>query len=128
MSELGDTGEGGILAAETPSAHRLRRMLEDAVVHDLLGPANGPEEEFDEFHVSERYLAGMLAPRKQRVGAELLDALEVSDEAPEDGPAETSTRQMELGVLIRGGELPRQVARHFHALLQVGALCRLNPN
>src|SRR4051812_38324746 len=76
---------------ERPSPHALRLTLETAVIRDLLGPANGPEEELHEAHVSERYLVGMLAPKKQRVGAELLDVLEVVDEAPEDGPFEPTS-------------------------------------
>jgi hypothetical protein len=39
-------------------------------IRDLVGPAAGPEEEVDEPRVRERYLTGMLAPRKQEVGDE----------------------------------------------------------
>jgi phosphatidylserine/phosphatidylglycerophosphate/cardiolipin synthase-like enzyme len=35
---------------------------------------------------------------------------------------------MELGVLVRGGSLPRQVARHFHELIQTKILARIEPN
>ena len=58
MSEPGEAVENGILAAEVPSPYRLQQLLEDAVVADLRGPANGPEEELDESHVGGRYLRG----------------------------------------------------------------------
>ena len=81
----------GVLEETIPTPFALRQLLEKAVVKDLLGPAIGPEEELDEAHVSERYLVGMLAPKRQRVGAEVIDALEVADEAPEDGPFEPTS-------------------------------------
>src|SRR5215510_11737558 len=46
-----------------PSPVRLRAMLEEMVVNDLLGPAGGPEEELTERNVRDRYLVGVLAPR-----------------------------------------------------------------
>lgn len=89
MSDPSQEPQAPVLSPPCP--YHLRRLLEEAVVNDLLGPAAGPEEELDEAHVSERYLVGMLAPKKQRVGAEALDALEVADEAPEDGPFEPTS-------------------------------------
>lgn len=61
-----DPAEGLTLAAPAPSD--LRDELTDMVVRDLLGPAGGPEEELNqkEHHVYQRYLVGMLAPKKQR--------------------------------------------------------------
>ena len=47
-----------------PSPTEIRAELEHAVVRDLLGPAGGSEEEVDETSVRERYLVGMLAPRR----------------------------------------------------------------
>ena len=73
-----------------PSSTALRDALETAVVRDLLGPAGGPEEELDEAP-RERYLLGMLAPRRQVVAQRTLDELAVAGEdAPEDGPDEGS--------------------------------------
>lgn len=43
----------------------LRAQLEQAVIRDLLGPANGPEEIVDERAVRERYLLGKLGPQGQ---------------------------------------------------------------
>jgi len=44
---------------------QLRAKLEEMVLHDLLGPAGGPEEEITERNVHDRYLVGVLAPRSQ---------------------------------------------------------------
>ncbi|HEX9819186.1 MAG TPA: hypothetical protein VGD07_06195 [Methylomirabilota bacterium] len=68
-----------------PSPTRIRAELEAAVIRDLLGPAGGPEEELGEAP-RERYLLGMLAPRKQVLPQETFDELAVAGEgAPEDG-------------------------------------------
>jgi hypothetical protein len=66
----GDVQEGeapaeGVHLAPPPP-EELRFKLEDLVLRDLLGPSAGPEEEIDERSVSERYLVGLLAPRKRR--------------------------------------------------------------
>ncbi|MDM8550843.1 DISARM system helicase DrmA [Desulfobacterales bacterium HSG2] len=50
----------------TPSPYELRAMLEDLIIKDLLGPADGPEEEMNERRVHERYVVGVLAPKKVR--------------------------------------------------------------
>ena len=54
------------LAAQTPSPTRLRAKLEQMVIADLLGPAGGPDEEVVERTVRDRYLVGVLAPRRRR--------------------------------------------------------------
>ena len=38
------------------------------------------------------------------------------------------TLNMELGLLVTGGELPRQIDKHFQALCQCGQLLLLLPN
>src|SRR3954447_15795898 len=48
-----------------PPPVRLRAMLQEMVVGDLLGPAGGPDEELTERNVRDRYLVGVLAPRPQ---------------------------------------------------------------
>ena len=48
-----------------PQSPDLRAQLEQAVIRDLLGPANGPEEIVDERAVRERYLLGKLGPQGQ---------------------------------------------------------------
>ena len=45
------------------------------VLKDLLGPVGGPEEEIDEPSVRDRYLVGMLAPKRQELSPEEFDEL-----------------------------------------------------
>src|SRR2546429_625888 len=64
-----------------PSPIEIRAELEKMVIKDLLGPAGGPDEELDqrEDRVRERYLVGMLAPRKTVLPGETIDSLGTSD-------------------------------------------------
>ena len=81
---------------EAPSRSAIRAELEQLVVGDLHGPAGGPEEELDEASVSERYLTGMLAPKRKPVGMELFDELAVAGRgSAEDGKADITTPQAE---------------------------------
>ena len=59
-----------------PSAFTVRRELEEKIYQDLLGPANGEREEFDEGSVSDRYLVGQLAPQKRRGGVQAVELIE----------------------------------------------------
>jgi hypothetical protein len=72
----------------TVSSFELRRQLVSLVLNDLLGPAGGPEEEIAESSVRERYLVGMLAPRKQALEPEEFDELRQAGEDGEDGASE----------------------------------------
>ncbi len=47
--------------------HQTRDELERAVIADLLGPVDGPEEIVDERNIRDRYLVGRLAPKGQRI-------------------------------------------------------------
>src|SRR6516164_8156014 len=58
-----------------PPASQIRSELLDAVLLDLLGPAHGPDEELDERNVRDRYLVGMLAPKRQELSPEEFDEL-----------------------------------------------------
>jgi hypothetical protein len=58
-----------------PSATKIREELLQAVLFDLLGPAGGPDEELDERNVRDRYLVGMLAPKRQELSPEEFDEL-----------------------------------------------------
>lgn len=51
-----------------PTPFSVRQELEEIIYKDLLGPAGGESEEFDEKSVSDRYLVGQLAPQKRRSG------------------------------------------------------------
>ena len=72
---------------------QIRESLHEAVVNDLLGPAEGPEEEILGMSVRDRYLVGKLAPRNVRVGAEEQDEMSqeantnTNDGASDGGPA-----------------------------------------
>lgn len=86
------TIESAVLQPPSPAA--IRGELEQLVLADLLGPAGGEEEEVTDRRVSERYLVGMLAPRRQRLVQEQQDDLQVTGEdAPDDGPADIGTSQ-----------------------------------
>lgn len=76
---------------ENVSPAQLRALLEERVLKDLLGPAGGPEEELDETNVRDRYLVGMLAPRRQRVDLEQQDKLEAGDGGGTDDGAGDAT-------------------------------------
>jgi hypothetical protein len=54
------------LLQAAPSSRTIRAELERTVVADLLGPAGGPEEEIVERTVRDRYLVGVLAPRRRK--------------------------------------------------------------
>ena len=63
-----------------PSPMKIREELEQMVLNDLLGPAGGPAEEIAEQSVRDRYLVGMLAPKRQELSPEEFDEL------PQGGP------------------------------------------
>jgi hypothetical protein len=68
---------------------QIRDELEQLVMADLLGPAGGPEEIVDESSVRDRYLVGMLAPKRSHGDAAQDDNLEIEQGgAPEEGGAE----------------------------------------
>jgi hypothetical protein len=78
------------LLAPPPPAE-LRDRLEAAVLRDILGPAGGEDEEIHERSVHDRYLVGMLAPRRLRVEPEQIDVLEVeTGVSNDDGPGDPS--------------------------------------
>jgi len=62
-----------------PAPETIRQELHDAVVADLLGPAEGPEEEVVETSVRVRYLVGQLAPR------DLVLEPDEQDDLPQEG-------------------------------------------
>ena len=85
----------------TTSPVALRTQLLDLIRHDLLGPANGPEEIVDEPSVRGRYILGVLAPIGQPslldVEEELGEDQTVLDDAPlgddEEGPADPTPKR-----------------------------------
>ena len=80
------------LLQSIPSPTKIREELERMVVRDLLGPVGGPEEEIDEPSVRDRYLVGMLAPKRQELSPEEFDELPQGGSGPaEDGTAEATS-------------------------------------
>ena len=99
---------------QAPSRSAIRAELEQLVLGDLHGPAGGPEEELNEASVSERYLTGMLAPRRKPVGMELFDELAVAGRgSAEDGKADITATGGDVDpVVVRDDVLRRgQCAR-----------------
>jgi hypothetical protein len=69
---------------------RLRLKLQEMVVNDLLGPAGGPEEEITERNVHDRYLVGVLAPRRGS-GAPLFDGKTPATASTAEGDEDEET-------------------------------------
>src|SRR6516164_11484131 len=85
--DLGRAMLTGLLQS-IPSPTKIRDELERMVLNDLLGPVGGPEEEIDEPSVRDRYLVGMLAPKRQELSPEEFDELpQGGSGAVEDGTA-----------------------------------------
>ncbi|WP_242392206.1 DISARM system helicase DrmA [Anaeromyxobacter oryzisoli] len=66
----------------------LRSQLVEMVRADLLGPAGGDTEEVNESHVSDRYLVGLLAPRRRRVAEPEQEDVALESQDDEDGPSD----------------------------------------
>jgi len=63
----------------------------ETFIRDLLGPAAGPNEEVDEREILDRYLVGLLAPKRQEVAPEQNDEFAVAGKGtPEEGTTEPS--------------------------------------
>ena len=58
------TDDSNELKESIPSPLQLREMLEERAVKELLGPVGGEEEEVSE-RIRDRYLVGILAPRRR---------------------------------------------------------------
>src|SRR3954454_15380064 len=79
----------GELSRVALSDMQLRSRLFGMVVNDLLGPAGGPEEEITERNVHDRYLVGVLAPRRGSDGP-LFDTKKTTT-AKDDGDEDEDT-------------------------------------
>jgi len=69
-----------------PNQTEIRAKFEELVLKDLLGPANGPEEEINETWVSSRYLVGWLAPKDVGRGGEAAKARAAAVRSPDTAP------------------------------------------
>ncbi len=77
-----------VLAADVPAPARLREELEARVLAELLGPVGGDSEEVDDprLRPRDRYLVGVIAPRRLRIKREEVDTLGAgADEETDDG-------------------------------------------
>jgi hypothetical protein len=78
---------------------QIRAALEEAVIADLLGPANGPDEIVEEHDVRGRYLVGLLAPRGQRAMPEEWDDQAQGGTDGEDGVTEAPAPKASASML-----------------------------
>jgi len=88
----------------------IRELLQYAVMDDLLGPANGPNEQIIDMSVRDRYLVGKLAPREiidegndwgnsavdEAVSEEPEDLIAKSPVLPLDSPAQKGKGETEV--------------------------------
>jgi len=92
--DLPDTSPTEVRPEGGKSPFEVREEIFDAVVRDLLGPAEGPDEEFPTSSGSprDRYLLGQLAPRGMVIEPEEYeDVAKAGDETLEEGQPETDT-------------------------------------
>jgi hypothetical protein len=87
---------------KTPTYFEVREQFASLVLHDLHGPANGPEEELDEKWVLSRYLVGWLAPKDVGRGTRAAEerATVRDDQAaplPDDNPLNPVSNDAPLG-------------------------------
>jgi len=80
---------------------QIRAELETALVRDLLGPYNGPDEVIEEADVRSRYLVGMLAPKGQSALPEEMDDLAAGGVDGEDGITEGPPSKAAASMLPR---------------------------
>lgn len=90
-----------------PSPLEIRRELEDMVLSDLLGPVGGEREEIDEQSVRDRYLIGMLAPRRQELSPEEFDDL------PQGGSGSIEDGSTDLGATATKTMFPSSFGMTF---------------
>lgn len=77
-----------------PQPYEIREEVFDAVVRDLLGPAEGPDEEIAGTSIRDRYLVGQLAPSGRLIKPEEYDDLaRAGRDTLEEGQAEPDTPQ-----------------------------------
>src|SRR5271157_3341184 len=98
-----------------PTPRQLRAMLEEMVVGDLLGPAGGPDEELVERNVRDRYLVGVLAPRRKAGEQNQSPAADaegdedtplIPDELSEGGADSSDDGNTDLGVPVPRAHMP----------------------
>jgi len=102
MVQCVEEPKGKLVSNTTPAPGTLRDEFEKLVLADLHGPAGGPEEEVNEASMSERYLVGMLAPRRNPFGGELLEGLELSgSDSREDGKTDITAPRQKIRDIVQ---------------------------
>ncbi len=102
-----------------PTFRELRAKLEEMVVNDLLGPAGGEAEELVERNVRDRYLVGVLAPKRkagdqgQQGGEAEEDTPLIPDELSEGGVDSSDDGVTDLGVPVPRAHMPSSFGLTF---------------
>jgi len=102
-----------------PTARELRAKLEEMVVNDLLGPAGGEAEELVERNVRDRYLVGVLSPKRkagdqgQQGGEVEEDTPLIPDELSEGGVDSSDDGVTDLGVPVPRAHMPSSFGLTF---------------
>ena len=94
----------------------IRNELQEIVIKELLGPANGPNEVVDEPFVRGRYMLGLLAPKGQSAFPEQMDDAALAGTDTEDGATEGPPSAK------AGGMLPSSIGLTFAVTGSVPAL------
>lgn len=97
---------------KTATPVEIRQELQELVAHDLLGPARGPNEEITKREadsVRERYILGVLAPRKRLQGGEV----DTFEELGDDGGADGDDGSPDTGAPQKGTMFPSSIGLTF---------------
>jgi hypothetical protein len=110
------------LLSKKPTPRQLRSKLEEMVVNDLLGPAAGENEDLTERSVRDRYVVGVLAPRRKAADhgtpeAEPEEAEQdtplIPDEVSQGGADSVDDGAADIGVPLPRAHLPSSFGMSF---------------
>lgn len=87
----------------------LRDLMQSAAVDDLLGPADGPQEDVIGMSVRDRYLLGKLAPRDPVASTD--DSIERTEMADSSEDSQEDAVPVDLTPFAETGSGPRKAAR-----------------
>ncbi|MEI8372985.1 MAG: DISARM system helicase DrmA [Planctomycetota bacterium] len=113
-----------------PTPRQLRAELEKMVLNDLLGPAAGDNEELTERNVRDRYVVGVLAPRRQAADSKPQAAPEepeedtplIPDELSQGGADSMDDGTTDMGVPLPRAHLPSSFGMTFCVVNDTKAL------
>ncbi|MBK8393843.1 MAG: helicase [Leptospiraceae bacterium] len=92
----------------TPTPLQIRKELLSLVHKDLLGPANGNDEEVKEDNLLSRYLVGKIAPRNERI-----DEDEEENDVGAEGAKSNETEKSEKLAFPKFGFYPSSIGMSF---------------